>query len=287
MFETVAREQMVDAAARAIDMDPLEWRRRNVVPTAELPYTLPTGLPLDMVSPAETLEQAAEIIGYDAFRAEQQRAFAEDGRLLGIGLGLYVEPSTGMMDPMGTETAVVRVDPDGQVTVSLGTGAHGQGIETTMAQVVAEELGIDIDDVIVVQGDSAVTAYGRGTGGSGTAVIAGNSCRHACAEVRAKAIEIAAHLMEAAPDDLEIVDGADCREGNADPVGRVARNRAHCASRDGPVARRAWRSASKRLARSRRHPSRGRTRATRAPSRSTAPSGSFASCATSSAKTAA
>src|SRR6185312_13403597 len=125
------------------------------------------------VSPSETLEQAAEIIGYDAFRVEQQRAFAEEGRLLGIGLGLYVEPSTGMMDPMGTETAVVRVNPGGGVTVSLGTGSHGQGIETTMAQVVAEELGIDIDDVTIVQGDSAVTAYGRGTGGSGTAVIAG------------------------------------------------------------------------------------------------------------------
>jgi carbon-monoxide dehydrogenase large subunit len=189
-------------------MDPLEWRRRNVIPTAELPYTLPTGLPLDMVSPSETLEQAAEIIGYDAFRAEQRRAFTEEGRLLGIGLGLYVEPSTGMMDPMGTETAVVRVNPNGQVTVALGTGAHGQGIETTMAQVVAEELGIDIDDIVVVQGDSAATAFGRGTGGSGTAVIAGNSCRLACAEIRAKAIEIAAHLMEAAPDDLEVVAGA-------------------------------------------------------------------------------
>ena len=128
MFETVAREQMVDAAAREIGIDPLEWRRRNVVSMAELPYTLPTGIPLDMVSPAETLEQAAEIIGYDAFRAEQRRAFADEGRLLGIGLGLYVEPSTGMMDPMGTETAVVRVNPSGQVTVSLGTGSHGQGI---------------------------------------------------------------------------------------------------------------------------------------------------------------
>jgi carbon-monoxide dehydrogenase large subunit len=206
MFETVAREQMVDAAARSIGMDPLEWRRSNVIPSAELPYTLPTGLPLDMVSPSETLEQAAEIIGYDAFRAEQLRLFAEEGRLVGIGLGLYVEPSTGMMDPMGTETAVVRVNPNGQVTVALGTGAHGQGIETTMAQVVAEELGIDYDDVVIVQGDSAATAYGRGTGGSGTAVIAGNSCRNACAIVRAKAIEIAAHLMEAAPEDLEIVD---------------------------------------------------------------------------------
>ncbi|HWS47869.1 MAG TPA: xanthine dehydrogenase family protein molybdopterin-binding subunit [Acidimicrobiia bacterium] len=207
MFETVAREQMVDAVAREIGVDPLEWRRRNVVATSDLPYTLPTGMPLEHVSPAETLEQAVGIIGYDAFRVEQVRAWRDEGRLLGIGIGLYVEPSTGMMDPMGTETAVVRVDPSGRVTVALGTGSHGQGIETTMAQVVAEELGIELDDVTIVQGDSAVTAYGRGTGGSGTAVIAGNSCRLACAEVRAKAVDIAAHLMEAAPEDLEIAGG--------------------------------------------------------------------------------
>ena len=138
---------------------------------------------------------------------EQAQAFAADGRLLGIGIGLYVEPSTGMMDPMGTETAVVRVQPTGKVTVALGTGAHGQGIETTMAQVVAEALGLELDDIAILQGDTAVTAYGRGTGGSGTAVIAGNACRVACAEVRDKALTIAAHLMEAAPEDLELIDG--------------------------------------------------------------------------------
>ncbi len=99
MFETVAREQMVDDAARAVGMDPLEWRRRNVVPTAELPYTLPTGLPLEYASPAETLEQAAQLIGYDEFRREQQRALTEDGRLLGIGMGLYVEPEHGHDGP--------------------------------------------------------------------------------------------------------------------------------------------------------------------------------------------
>jgi carbon-monoxide dehydrogenase large subunit len=208
MFETVAREQMVDEVARDVGIDPLEWRRRNVIPTAEIPYTLPTGLTLEYASPEDTLEQAAEMIGYEAFRRDQRRAFDDEGRLLGIGLGLYVEPSTGMMDPLGTETAVVRVHPTGSVTVSLGTGSHGQGIETTMAQVVAEELGIGLDDVVVLQGDTNATTFGRGTGGSGTAVIAGNSCRLACADVRAKAIEIAAHLMEASPADLELRDGA-------------------------------------------------------------------------------
>jgi len=208
MFETVAREQMADVAARAVGLDPLEWRRRNVVRAGDLPYTLPSGMPLDNVTAAETLEQAAEIIGYDAFRVEQRRVFESEGRLLGIGLGLYVEPtSMGAMDPLGTDTAIVRVAPTGEVTVALGTGSHGQGIETTMAQVVAEELGVDIDDVVVVQGDTASTPFGRGTGGSGTAVIAGSACRAASEAVRAKVVEIAAHLMEAAPGDLEIVDG--------------------------------------------------------------------------------
>lgn len=221
MFETVAREQLVDATARAIGLDPLEWRRRNVLRAEDQPYTMPTGLPIENVTAAETLDQAAEIIGYDAFRAEQRRAFDTEGRLLGIGIGLYVEPTAmGAMDPLGTDTALVRVAPTGKVTVLLATGAHGQGIETTMAQVVAEELGIDYDDVAIVQGDTASTPYGRGTGGSGTAVIAGSACRGASAEVRAQVIEIAAHLMEAAPDDLDIVDGVVAVKGT--PTRNVA-----------------------------------------------------------------
>ena len=95
MFETVAREQMVDVAARAIGIDPLECGGATSSRPTSCRTRCRPGCRIDIVSPAETLEQAAEIIGYDAFRAEQQRAFAEDGRLLGIGLGLYVEPSTG------------------------------------------------------------------------------------------------------------------------------------------------------------------------------------------------
>lgn len=209
MFETVVREQMLDVVARAVGLDPLELRRRNVVQRDELPYAMPTGMVLERCTPAETLEQAADIIGYDAFRAEQRRAFERDGRLLGIGLGLYVEPSAmGSIDPLGSDTAVVRVEPNGHVTVYLGTGSHGQSIETTMAQVVAEELGVDLDTVTVVQGDTNATPFGRGTGGSGTAVIAGGAARAASAGVRAQALEIAAHLMEAAPGDL-VLDGGE------------------------------------------------------------------------------
>ena len=207
MFESVAREEILDMAARAIGIDPLELRRRNVVSVDELPFTTAMGMELDHVTPAETLEQAVEIIGYDAFRVEQRRAFEAEDRLLGIGIGLYVEPTSMSSGSLGVETATVRVQPSGKVTVLLGTGSHGQGVETTMAQVVAEYLGVDIDDVVVVQGDTASAPFGAGTGGSRTAVIAGGAAREASIEVRDKVVEIAAHLLEAAPEDLEVDDG--------------------------------------------------------------------------------
>jgi len=207
MLESVAREEMMDLVARAIDVDPLELRRRNVVQQDDLPYTMPTGMSLDHVTPSETLEQAVEIIGYDAFRAGQRRAFDEEGRLLGVGIGLYVEPTSMASGSIGVETATVRVQPSGTVTVMLGTGSHGQGVETTMAQVVAEYLGVAIEDVVVVQGDTATSPFGAGTGGSRTAVVAGGATREASLEVREKVVQIAAHLLEAAPEDLEMQDG--------------------------------------------------------------------------------
>jgi carbon-monoxide dehydrogenase large subunit len=207
MFESVAREEILDLVARDVGVDPLELRRRNVIGTDELPYTTAMGMPLDHVTPAETLEQAVEIIGYDDFRAEQRRAFEHEGRLLGVGIGLYVEPTSMASGPIGVETATVRVQPSGTVTVLLGTGSHGQGVETTMAQVVAEFVGVDIDVVVVVQGDTASAPFGAGTGGSRTAVVAGGAARAASTEVRDKAVQIAAHLLEAAPEDLEIEDG--------------------------------------------------------------------------------
>lgn len=208
MMETTAREQMIDHTARAIGLDPLELRRRNVLGAGDLPYTTPIGMTYERIDPAATLEQAAAVIGYDEFRALQRDEFATHGRLLGIGLSLYVEPcASGSMDPLGSETASIRVQPSGTVVVSLGSGAHGQGLETTMAQVVADELGIDFAQVFVMQGDTDVSPYGRGTGGSGSAIIGANACRAAAAVVRERALMIAAHLMEAAAADLEIVAG--------------------------------------------------------------------------------
>ncbi|HLK42030.1 MAG TPA: molybdopterin cofactor-binding domain-containing protein [Thermoleophilia bacterium] len=205
MMETVAREQMVDTVARAIGMDPLELRRRNVITADDLPYTTAGGLPYTNISPAETLEQAAALIGYDEFRAQQASARA-DGRYLGIGMGLYIEPQTGM-GAMGVEAAIVRVAPTGRVDVYIGSGSHGQSLETTIAQVVAEELGVDIDDITVHQGDTESAPYGGGTGGSRSAPILSPAAAQAARQVREKAIAIAAHLLEAASEDLDVAGG--------------------------------------------------------------------------------
>jgi carbon-monoxide dehydrogenase large subunit len=204
-METTAREQMVDVVARAVGMDPLELRRRNVVRSDELPYTMPGGAVLENVSPLETLDQAADAIDYAGFRREQAAAFAS-GRLLGIGLSLYVEPQPGIA-MYANEPAHVRVHPDGRVDVFLGSGAHGQGLETTTAQLVAEYLGVDIDDVTVHQGDTESAPYGPGTGGSRSGPMLGAAVQQAATEVRAKAFAIAAHLLEASTDDLTIERG--------------------------------------------------------------------------------
>jgi carbon-monoxide dehydrogenase large subunit len=206
MAESVAREQMVDVAARSIGMDPLELRRRNVLRAEDLPYSTPLGMVFDDITPAECLEQAAQIIDYDGFRAQQAEALRE-GRLLGLGIGLYIEPTAGRYGALGIEAAHVRVEPSGSVSVSLGTGSHGQGLETTMAQVVADSLGVDVDLVRVNQGDTDVAPFGGGTGGSRSAVIAGGAARAASVKVKDQAIAIAAHMLEAAPDDVVLEDG--------------------------------------------------------------------------------
>ncbi len=203
MMETVAREQLVDAIARELGLDPVEVRRRNLVQDADLPYTSASGMVYDVVTPAETMEQALAMVDYEAFRAEQVAARA-DGRYLGVGISVYVEPSGMGRSVLGTEGATVRIQPDGRVHLVLGSAGHGHSLETTMAQVVAEHLGCEVEDVRVIQGDTAVTPYGGGTGGSRSAILYGSASREAAVELREKVVQIAAHLMEAAPEDLEV-----------------------------------------------------------------------------------
>ncbi len=204
-IETYLREQAVDSLARRMGLDPIELRRRNVLQRDQLPHMLPAGLPLDHVSPAETLEQAAAMIDYDGFRGWQQEQFAA-GALVGVGIGLYIEPQAAM-GPYGAEPAHIRIQPNGSIDVYLGSGSHGQGIETTTAQLVSEHLGVPFDSVSVHQGDTSNTPYAFGTGGSRSGPILGAAIQLAAQELRAKVAEIAAHQLEASPDDIEVHDG--------------------------------------------------------------------------------
>jgi len=207
MFETTAREMAIDVAAGELGMDPAELRRRNLLTADDLPFTSPSAKVFEEITPRETFEQALAMLDYDAFRREQARARAA-GRYLGVGISVYVEPTSMGSPTLYTEAATVRVEASGKVVAYLGTTSHGQSIETTMAQIVADTLGVRYDDVTVVQADTQSTPYGPGTGGSRTAVIAGGAAREASEVVRGKVLAIAAHAMEASPDDLVISDGS-------------------------------------------------------------------------------
>jgi carbon-monoxide dehydrogenase large subunit len=205
MFETTAREMAIDHAARVIGIDPIELRQANLLAGDDLPFTSPGGNVFRDITPRETLEQALAMLGLDEFRAEQREARAE-GRLLGLGCSVYVEPTSMGAPTLATEGATVRIESSGKVVAYFGTTSHGQSVETTMAQIVADTLGVSYDDVTVVQGRTD-TPYGPGTGGSRTAVVAGGAARKAGEVVRDKVLAVAAHSLEAAPEDLDIVEG--------------------------------------------------------------------------------
>ena len=205
MFETTAREMAIDYAAREIGMDPIELRRRNLLSARDLPFTNPADRVFTEITPLETLQSALDLLDFEAFRREQEAARAE-GRWIGVGAGVYVEPTGQRLGSLATESATVRIESSGEVIVLLSSSSHGQGIETTMAQVAADSLGVDIDQVTVVQGTTQ-TPYGPGTGGSRTAVISGGAVRAASVAVRDRIMRIAAHMMEAAPGDLDLADG--------------------------------------------------------------------------------
>jgi aerobic carbon-monoxide dehydrogenase large subunit len=223
MIETTAREQMMDVAAAELGIDPLELRRRNVIRPGDLPFTTAVGVTYDAISPAQTLEQAAELIEYDKFRAFQRQA-REDGRLVGIGMSLYIEP-LGAPGILATEAATIRIEPSGIVNVLMGTGSHGQSLETTIVQVVADHLGAALDDVHLIQGDSAATPYGPGTAGSRSAAIASGAAQQASVAMRQRVLAIAAAMLEANPADLTMTDSRITVAGDPDaglPLRKVA-----------------------------------------------------------------
>ncbi len=206
-FETVAREIMVDIAARQIGLDPVELRRRNMLAIADLPYTNPIGIPYDSMSPLETFEEALRIIDHDGFRAEQEAARAA-GRLVGIGTSSYVEPtSTGAMPYYATEGATIRIEPSGKVNVYVSGGSTGNSLETAAVQLAADALGVDIADVHTIQGDTALTPFGGGTGGSRSGSFLAGAIGETAKVLREKIVAIAAHQFEVAPEDIELGGG--------------------------------------------------------------------------------
>jgi carbon-monoxide dehydrogenase large subunit len=206
MFETTAREMALDYTARELGIDPVEFRRKNLLSVKDLPFTSPSGQVFQEITPLETLEQALEILDYEAFRRQQQEE-RQHGRCLGLGISVYVEPTSMGAPTLASEGATVRVESSGRVVAYLGTTSHGQSVETTMAQVVADTLGVSYDDVTVVQADTQSTPYGPGTGGSRTAVVAGGAAREASTAVRDKVLAVAAYMLEASPEDLEVSAG--------------------------------------------------------------------------------
>ena len=210
---TTARESLIDDIARSLRIDPVELRLRNCIPNE--PYESATGAHYDGGSYRECIEKARDAAGYDGFRERQRAAWAE-GRYVGIGFSPYVEPTAWGSDMAKVQgyaaseifdAAQVTVEPDGSVTVTAGLHNHGQGLETTLAQVAADTLGVRIEDVRVVMGDTAVAPYGFGTHSSRAAVIGGGTVLRAGREVREKMARIAGHVLEVAPEDLEFRDG--------------------------------------------------------------------------------
>ena len=207
-METLARETMLDIAARQIGIDPIEIRRRNLVTRAEQPCTTSLGIQLEDITPALCLDKLLAVFDVPAFRAEQAAA-RKEGRYLGLGIATYIEPTgaAGSIGVMSGELAQIRIDPTGKVTAMLSTHSQGHGTQTTMAQVIAEQLGVRYEDVSVFEGDSSRGGFGPGAAGSRQGVIGGGASLKAAALLADKVKRVAAHLLNANPADVCIEDG--------------------------------------------------------------------------------
>jgi carbon-monoxide dehydrogenase large subunit len=200
-ISTFAMERLMDMAAHRLELDPRELRLRNMIRAEEFPYKSGSGIVWERAGFIECLDAACERIGYEALRREQVEARAQ-GRWMGIGLASYVE-----LTGIGSRISAAPGMPINTGTETAGIASHGQGLETTLAQVVAEELGVGVEDVEVVHGDSAAVAHGTGTYASRSTVLAGGAATVAARAVREKVVEAAAHLFESAPEDIEVAAG--------------------------------------------------------------------------------
>ncbi|MGA9774775.1 MAG: xanthine dehydrogenase family protein molybdopterin-binding subunit [Candidatus Dormiibacterota bacterium] len=210
--ETFVRERMVDLVAAELGLDPLEVRLRNVARRGEPPLRMVTGPPLAGITARESLERMAELIDLPEFR-RRQAAARQEGRYLGVGFATYIEPAPGPRSPDSTpdpgelEHQRMRLEADGTLSVFTAQMPHGQGHQTTLAQIAADQFGVDWEQVQVVVGDSSLSPEGFGTGGSRFATMAGGATLHAARELRSKVLEVAAQLLDTGPEQLAIVRG--------------------------------------------------------------------------------
>src|SRR5438552_4190942 len=226
-------ERIIEAGAAALKMDVLELRRKNFIPKFADGYQTKVALNYDSGNYGAALDKLLTVLDYKKFRAEQEVS-RKQGKLVGIGFSTYIEacsiaPSK-VVGSLGAqaglyESGIVRVHPTGKVTVLTGSHSHGQGHETTFSQLVADELGVPIDDVDIVHGDTGAIAFGMGTYGSRSASVGGTAIHMSIEKIKEKGKKIAAHLLEASPKDMEYVNGqfqVKGFPGKAVPFGQVA-----------------------------------------------------------------
>ena len=208
-------ERLVDLLARELKMDPVELRRKNLIPPFTDGYTVATGLVYDTGNYEGALAKALEMADYKGLR-KQQADMRAKGQYLGIGLCTYAEicglgPSqvAGAVGFGGGlwESAIVRFHPSGKVNVMVGISPHGQGEETTFAQIVASELGVGVDDVEITHGDTDKTPMGWGTYGSRGTAVGSGALMGAIKKIKEKAKTLTAHLLEASVEDIDYADG--------------------------------------------------------------------------------
>ena len=212
---TFILERMTDMFAQEIGMDPVEVRRKNLIPPFDDGYDAATGVSYDTGNYEPAFDRALEMVGYQQFRQEQEQA-RKEGRYLGIGVSTYVEicglAPSAVVTSLGLqygawESALIRFHPTGKVTLYTGSSSHGQGHETTFSQIAASELGIPMEDVEVVHGDTSKMQFGVGTFGSRSAAVGGTAIHLAVEKIKDKAKKLAAHLLEAAEEDIVYEDG--------------------------------------------------------------------------------
>lgn len=207
-MESLIRETALDVAARKIGMDPIELRRRNLVRLEDQPTMSCMQIPLEDITPAECLDNLLDYFDVPAFRKEQIAA-REQGRYLGLGVAAYIEPTgaAGSMATMTGELAQIRIEQSGQVTATMSTHSQGHGTATTMAQIIADRLGVPYEDVTVFEGDSSRGGFSPGAAGSRQGVIAGGAAIKTADLLVEKIQTLAAHLLGAQPSDISISDG--------------------------------------------------------------------------------